>query len=741
MDAMRTVQRVEAGPYADNFEHLADLEREAILRVAVAHFRRKAENPDLVAAGAPFPDGESALTDTLLLPGIGIRVSSIGECREQLDRLDTARMLRESASTRAGITLGFNAICAEYGLTDLERQILVLLYAVGNSERFRRFQKVTVFRETESWSSEEMSIRSLLAIVSGSLREEVENRLLFSVDSVLIRQELAIVRPARDCWSPMSDQLVHLHGHFARLVMGDRGIYYPTFKGVRRETPRISAERVILPGKLKEELLTLARNFSNGSASRIAPAIGDFYGYGAGMTFLFYGPSGTGKTMMAHAIAHSVGRDLFTLNMARADDEFGPDIEELIRYTFREARLSNGVVFFDECDDLFAEGSWYSRALLIELEKANVITIMATNKPGSLDPALERRLTRIEDFPFPDVRQRARLWKALLPPNVAFEEGLDVGSLAREFALAGGHIKNAILTAIHDSCNSAECASNTIVLSGDALRQAAARQIQQSLEDETPGDSYPPIRSAEDFPIRPKSRKILSGLAGAARTARENGMGLNLFVISGDLDTGAAAMDSIAMECGLWVRRADLEPILLPSMDVNDGFRVRRIKPIDYIFSPANEKKAVTVMVDRGDTFASRSAGKPGEEKHDSYLEGFLSRLSRSRGIHAVVVRSRPKMAIPEEFHYILELDRPTEADQIARWKRYLEANGAGLEKIVDIVEQHPMHLREIDAVARQAALIALVEEGLDHPGTRHVEEAIRRHRMESPARVLFGKR
>ena len=422
----------DVAPYADNFEYLADLEQEAILRVAVAHFRLKAERPDLVVRPPIRPSADTGIppSDAFLLPGTGTTIFSQDQCREKLDRCVAARLLREIASESVGTPLAFVRICSEYALSDLERQVVLLLYAAGQSDRFRQFQKSTAFQEMESWSGGGMSIRSLLAIVSGTIREQVENRLLFSVDSALIRHELAIVSPGRESWAQMNDHIVHLHGHFARLVTGDRGIYNPTFKNVRRETPKISPERVILPGKTKEELLALAGSFASGSCKRDIPAIEDFFGYGTGMTFLFYGPSGTGKTMMAHAIAHSVDRDLFTVNMTSANDEW-MDIEDIIRYAFREARLSNGVVFFDECDDLFHEGSSLSRTLLIELEKANVITILATNKPGSLDPALERRLTRIEDFPFPDVRQRISLWQALIPPNVAIEEGVDFGSLAR----------------------------------------------------------------------------------------------------------------------------------------------------------------------------------------------------------------------------------------------------------------------------------------------------------------------
>jgi len=87
-----------------------------------------------------------------------------------------------------------------------------------------------------------------------------------------------------------------------------------------------------------------------------------------------------------------------------------------INYLYREARFSDGIVFFDECDDVFTEGTTFSRHLLIEIERSRVITILATNRPRTLDPAMERRITRIVNFPPPWTGNTGRTLEDAAPP-------------------------------------------------------------------------------------------------------------------------------------------------------------------------------------------------------------------------------------------------------------------------------------------------------------------------------------
>jgi SpoVK/Ycf46/Vps4 family AAA+-type ATPase len=107
-------------------------------------------------------------------------------------------------------------------------------------------------------------------------------------------------------------------------------------------------------------------------------------------------------------------------------------MDDVITYIFKEARLREGIVFFDECDDIFQEGDDLSRLLLIEVEKADCITILATNKPFRLDPSLERRITMKVPFVFPDEGLRRKIWQGIVPPNVRLSEDVDLDRLVQE---------------------------------------------------------------------------------------------------------------------------------------------------------------------------------------------------------------------------------------------------------------------------------------------------------------------
>ena len=134
-------------------------------------------------------------------------------------------------------------------------------------------------------------------------------------------------------------------------------------------------------------------------------------GYGTALVLMFHGPSGTGKTMLAKAPAARCGRELISL-CASDLSEIPMCDDEVMAELFREASLQNSIVLLDECDDLFLNNSPASRALLIEIEKARCVVILATNKPVDLDPAMERRITRKISFPLPGAQLRQEMWQA-----------------------------------------------------------------------------------------------------------------------------------------------------------------------------------------------------------------------------------------------------------------------------------------------------------------------------------------
>ncbi|MEO6083604.1 MAG: ATP-binding protein [Umezawaea sp.] len=183
-------------------------------------------------------------------------------------------------------------------------------------------------------------------------------------------------------------------------------------------------------------------------------------GRGRGVTGLFAGDSGTGKTMSAEVIAASLGLDLYTVNLATVVDKYVGETEKNLERIFTEAAGVNGVLLFDEADAIFGKRSEVRDAhdryaniesayLLQRMETFDGIAVLATNLRANLDEAFTRRLDVIVDFPLPDVELRVQLWDRCLGRLLPREADLDLDFLAAAFELAGGHIRSAAVTAAY----------------------------------------------------------------------------------------------------------------------------------------------------------------------------------------------------------------------------------------------------------------------------------------------------
>jgi hypothetical protein len=179
-----------------------------------------------------------------------------------------------------------------------------------------------------------------------------------------------------------------------------------------------------------------------------------------GLTALFAGPSGTGKTMAAEVLASELGLDLYTVDLATVVDKYVGETEKNLDRIFGEAERVNGVILFDEADALFGKRSEVSDAhdryanvevayLLQRMEQFEGIAVLATNLRANLDEAFTRRLDALVDFPDPEEEYRRRLWERSLGTTMPRDANLDLDFLARAFKLSGGAIRNIVVAAAY----------------------------------------------------------------------------------------------------------------------------------------------------------------------------------------------------------------------------------------------------------------------------------------------------
>jgi hypothetical protein len=179
---------------------------------------------------------------------------------------------------------------------------------------------------------------------------------------------------------------------------------------------------------------------------------------GKGLTALFAGPSGTGKTMAAEVIAGALGLDLYQIDLSAVVSKYIGETEKNLSRIFAGARAANAILFFDEADALFGKRSEVKDAhdryanievgyLLQQMELYDGLAILATNLSENLDEAFLRRMQAVIRFPFPDEELRLQIWQSMFPAEAPLAPDVDLVQLAAKYKLAGGHIKNVAVAA------------------------------------------------------------------------------------------------------------------------------------------------------------------------------------------------------------------------------------------------------------------------------------------------------
>jgi hypothetical protein len=197
---------------------------------------------------------------------------------------------------------------------------------------------------------------------------------------------------------------------------------------------------------------------------RHAERVYDRWGFGVrhslaqGVSALFAGPPGTGKTMCASVMARELDMELFRVDLSRIVSKWIGETEKNLGKVFDEADRSNAIILFDEADALFAKRTEVKSSvdryanleinfLLQRMEAFGGVTILTTNFEDTIDTAFKRRLTFRMRFEKPDGEARAALWKKIFPRDAQLAADVDYDKLGHDYELAGGNIRNAAVRA------------------------------------------------------------------------------------------------------------------------------------------------------------------------------------------------------------------------------------------------------------------------------------------------------
>lgn len=719
--------KLSLSPFEDNFDHLQALEREATLMLAAADMRR------LAGETTSAEDSREEFQKHFPFLPLGI---SLDKIQSILDDVVSENRQREAPAVQRGVTLNFLSFLEEWKLDRFESNVLLLLLMRITAPRFSSIFEKCEF-ESNSWDGG-MRIDTILSIICPEYREQLNKRRYFSLDGTLMREGIVIPMSGFDHSPNVLAERLYVEDRVVRYILGDNNLYSSAFRYIKVEKSNVRLDQVILPETRKEEITACIETYLMARDDGTLEKIDEFFGYGTGLVFLFHGPSGTGKTMLTRALAAHFDRYLISLSLQNMDKISGSH-QEILSMLFREGALRGGIVFLDECDDMFDESySELNRALLIELELAHCIVVLATNKPVKLDPALERRIAIKVHFGIPDSTTRLKIWNSLIPPLVDLAADVDLEDFAERYQFTGGLIKNSIFLAIN---NARPKGSVRPVLTRDLLEYTS--NLQNSSLEENNGlcVQYSPIQQIDALPLWNNQKEDLKSIARVWAELKKEGKGLNILISCSDLDIGVAAVDALARECRLQVRRFELKNVLGPVLaddKLRDPVTQREVTPLTYSFTNTIGDGSMRLFLDT-DAALEPALSKAHEKANENALSAFLFKMRDCDGLTCVVSRDLEIGRLPTEFHLQLALRYPPEELQIRKWEFHIGKGSLPDDELVRLVEQHPMHATEIDLIAARAGILAMLRRKEKRPTISEVVEAIGRYRLKRSIPLLFG--
>ena len=233
-----------------------------------------------------------------------------------------------------------------------------------------------------------------------------------------------------------------------------------TNRAVESVVPRRSFQDVILPAPTRRALDQALAQVTSHDLIFNRWGLGQRHPTGLALAFNFAGSSGTGKTICAEAIAHTLGRRLLVVRYAELESMWMGETAKNVVAVFRLARQEHAVLFFDEADAIATrrstsvdhgfqrETNTVVNVLLQELESFNGVVIFATNLAANFDPAFERRIRTHVLFEMPGVDEREQIWRVQMHPTLTpLADDVNFRELAEKHEVSGGDIRNAVLKA------------------------------------------------------------------------------------------------------------------------------------------------------------------------------------------------------------------------------------------------------------------------------------------------------
>jgi len=300
---------------------------------------------------------------------------------------------------------------------------------------------------------------TVLAIIAG---EDMASRLriqaLLQADAPLVREGLLYLEALREGEPSMSGRVIIPQSIIEQLLYGYEAAprFGPEFPA-KQVITAMDWEDVVLPPATFQQIEDIGSWLEHQSSVMKDPNLARKIK--PGYRVLFYGPSGTGKTLTAALLGKQHQKDVYRIDLSQIVSKYIGETEKNLETVFRRAERKDWILFFDEADALFGKRTSVQSAhdkyanqevsyLLQRVEDYNGLLILASNFRNNLDDAFIRRFHAIVHFPAPNAQERHLLWKKSLPETMPQDSSVDLFELSAHYELTGAGILNAVHYAV-----------------------------------------------------------------------------------------------------------------------------------------------------------------------------------------------------------------------------------------------------------------------------------------------------
>ena len=598
-------------------------------------------------------------------------------------------------------TLPWLNLIESQGLNDFEQQVLWLLFFKAVAPDFRQFCTDWELDRYGSENGKEMCVGNVLQILCpGPSLIQMNKRQHFSADAPLVAHHLVKLDTSAGGSPSILEAEISLTPRVVAWISGDT-LSYTSDSPFSVERPADPMDQVVLPPEQLNRILDLVTNYDAYQERRNELGMNQTLTYGHGLVILEYGPPGTGKTLLARALANYTNRPLISLR--HGENWPWIDSDEELQALFREARLQKGIVFIDECESLCSRDSSELPTLLVELERAECIVLMATNRPQELAPELDRRFTLKMPFALPDDKERRKIWDVHLG-RVPLDADVDLKQLADAYPLAGGYIKNAVLAAINLAL--ARAGDGELTIGMQDLEQGVRFQEKHvGRISRCRAISQPNLKRDQAFlgtQAHAQIEYMVQMVQNAPQVLRKYNLpeapikGCKIFLHSPCRLTGLQAVESWASELGKTLETIDMRYLFR-----GDGDDEEYCDPKE-VFAAASGTGHLVAFIDS--RYGQASDGEPTKE-----MLAFFRELAAFEGTALILTdKVKLKHAKPNPFHVHLNLEMPDETVRYTYWRTVL---GVDLEDEATAHWEHlaadnPLTLEQIQGVVHRVGLM-----------------------------------